>query len=90
MYNVVQYSSREYRGYKGNTLVWLIVVHYLAACNGMIFNQCPRDGFNASIGKYGYYVAYSAPVECKTGNNARIIGNLKRIIGSFLGNKGIE
>jgi len=37
-------------------------------------------GFNASIGKYGYSVAYSAPVECKTGNNARIIGNLKRIV----------
>jgi len=47
-------------------------------------------GFNASIGKYGYSVAYSAPVECKTGNNARIIGNLKRIIGSFLGNEKIE
>jgi len=64
MYNVVQYS----------------VVNYLGACNGMIFNQCLPDGFNASIGKYGYSVAYSAPVEYKTRNNARIIGNLKRII----------
>ena len=44
-------------------------------------------GFNASIGKHGYSVAYSAPVECKTGNNARIMGNLKRIIGSFWGIK---
>ena len=87
MYNVVQYSSKEYRGYKAGEYTcgsfWL-------ACNGMIFNQCPRDGFSASIGKYGYSAAYSAPVECKTGNNARIIGNLKRIIGSFLGNKRIE
>jgi len=91
MYNVVQYSSKEYRGYKaGEYTCGSIVVNCLGACNGMIFNQCPCDGFNASIGKCGYSVAYSAPVECKTGNDARIIGNLKRIIGSFLGNKRIE
>ena len=35
-------------------------------------------------------VAYSAPVECKTGNNTGIIGNFERIIGSFWGNKRIE
>ena len=39
-------------------------------------SQPRHDGFNASIGKYGYSVAYSVPVECKTGNNA---GNLNRI-----------
>jgi len=87
MYNVVQYSSKEYRGLQRE---YTCVVNYLGACNVMIFNLCPRDGFNASIGKYGYSVAYSAPVECKTGNNARIISNLKRIIGSFLGNERIE
>ena len=80
MYNVVQYSIKSTGGYKGNTLVWLIVVHYLAACNGMIFNQCPRDGFSASIGKYGYYVAYSAPVECKTGKNNRQLEKNYRLI----------
>jgi len=88
---MLYYSSKEYRDYNaGEYTCGSIVVNYLGACNGMIFNSCPCDGFNASIGKYGYSVAYSAPVECKTGNNARIIGNLKRIIGSFLGNKGIE
>ena len=75
---VVQYRSKEYRGNKaGEYTCGSIVVNYLGACNGMIFNQCLHDGFNASIGKYGYSVAYSAPVECKTGNNAGIIGNLK-------------
>jgi len=64
-------------GYKaGEYTCGSIVVNYLGACNGMIFNQCPCDRFNASIGKYGYSVVHSAPMECKTGNNARI-GNLK-------------
>ena len=31
--------------------------------------------------QFHYSVAYSASVECKTGNNTGIIGNLKRIIG---------
>ena len=35
--------------------------------------------------QFRYSVFYSAPVECK--NWAEIMGNLKRIIGSFLGNK---
>jgi len=88
MYNVVQYSSKEYRGLQSWGIhLWVNCGSLLGACNGMIFNQCPHDGFNASIGKYGYSVAYSVPVECKTGNNA---SNLKRIIGSFLGNKRFE
>ena len=37
--------------------------------------------------QFHYSVAYSAPGECK---NLGIIGNLKRIINSFLGNKRIE
>jgi len=40
--------------------------------------------------QFQYYVAYSAPVECKPGNNTGIIGNFERIIGSFLENKRIE
>ena len=54
---VVQYRSKEYRGNKaGEYTCGSIVVNYLGACNGMIFNSCPCDGFNASIGKYGYSV----------------------------------
>jgi len=51
-----------------------IVAIYLWACNGMIFNQF----------QFHYCVAYTAPVECK---NSGIIGNLKRIVGSFCGIK---
>jgi len=37
-------------GYKaGDYTCGSIVVNYLGACNSMIFNQCPCDGFNASI-----------------------------------------
>ena len=36
--------------------------------------------------QFHYSVAYSAPVECKMGNSTGIIGNMKRIIGSFLEN----
>jgi len=66
------------RGYKlGNTLVgqlWLILSRILILCVNVYTEkfQCH------------YSVAYSAPAECK---NWGIIGNLKRIIGSFGGNK---
>jgi len=35
--------------------------------------------------QFQYSVAYSAPVECKPGNNTGIISNFERIIGSFWG-----
>jgi len=38
--------------------------------------------------QFHYSVAYSAPVECKNWESEyRMIGNLKRIIGSFSGNR---
>ena len=37
--------------------------------------------------QFHYSVAYSAPVECKTGNNTEIIGNPKEKKGSFWGIK---
>ena len=48
MYNIVQYSSKEYRVLQRLGIhLWVNWVNYLGACNGMIFNQCPRDKFNA-------------------------------------------
>jgi len=63
------------------------MANYLWACNGMIFNQYP-----------GVQCKHSAnillPIQhlwnAKTGNNTGMMGNLKRTIGSFLGNKSIE
>ena len=48
MYNIVQYSSKEYRVLQRLGIhLWVNWVNYLGACNGMIFNQCLRDKFNA-------------------------------------------
>jgi len=70
----VQYSSKQYRELQA----------WEYPCGPLWLS------ISGHVIQFQYSVAYSAPVECKHGNNTGIIGNFERIIGSFWGNKRIE